>query len=661
MHKDYTPFINDNSTTARSGIPPLLQWEIPTQLFDHSIPIIRTVQYVQVENQPIPPHFVVQLDGGANRSITNNPNLLQNFRHIRRYAMTGISDGEPALYCTGKGYLMWRAATGETLAVSCYYSSQASETIISPTDVVLNHIGTYKAWSQHADIDDGTGHITFHHRNGHDHAVYNLFMRNGLWFYSTGPTQTPIVTPGPPTIRRLTAVLNYFLLHFRLAHAGKHKLAEIHLHFRDMPKLTSRNVPLLNCTSCTETDVQCRSFDTTPVATAQQRAPEAVNDHARPPPSNSLLLLLPDADQLPDYIKQKLAKISATEYRFQMDFGFPRGSTFKGIDNTTCQTFTSINGYRAYLLIILYPQRRVWIFLTKNKKPPIDIIRTFLRQYDQPGTTHRVIRSDQGGELWKSAAFRKVCCDEFHYILEPTAAGTPQQNGLAERPNRTFGKMMRCLLHSAGLGPQFWSYALLHAVWVYNRLPHSATGVSPYTAFSGKLPSAKHLRIFGCRVIVRQPGERQAKLDSNATTGIFLGYTATDKNIIYRDEVTQEIKTATHVVFDEAHLTAPRKKTPPAAAVLQHLGFSEADQDQPLATPHGPEQPQPTNIITDQGTAKIVLLDNHATTPTGGSDQAVEFDLYSAVDMVIDPGSRTKVNTAFAITPPIGYFGQILS
>jgi hypothetical protein len=46
---------------------------------------------------------------------------------------------------------------------------------------------------------------------------------------------------------------------------------------------------------------------------------------------------------------------------------------------------------------------------------------------------------------------------------------------MGERPNRTLGKMVRSLLHSAGLGPQYWSFALIHAAYITNRLRHSAT------------------------------------------------------------------------------------------------------------------------------------------------------------------------------------------
>lgn len=64
------------------------------------------------------------------------------------------------------------------------------------------------------------------------------------------------------------------------------------------------------------------------------------------------------------------------------------------------------------------------------------------------------IRTDQGGELWQSQDFRKTIM-EAGYILETTASGTPFQNGLAEHPNQTLATIIRCLLHSANLGPEY--------------------------------------------------------------------------------------------------------------------------------------------------------------------------------------------------------------
>ena len=152
--------------------------------------------------------------------------------------------------------------------------------------------------------------------------------------------------------------------------------------------------------------------------------------------------------------------------------------------------------------------------------------------------------------------------------MEPTAAGAPFQNGLAERPNQTLGNMVRCLLYSAGLGPEYCSFALIHATYLKNRLPHSATKDTPFHRYTGKRPSAKHLRIFGSPIIVKQPGKRPSKLDYHTYTGIFLGYTATDRNIYYKDINTQRIKITTHCVFDEAGMTTPPAARSPSAQIL---------------------------------------------------------------------------------------------
>jgi hypothetical protein len=166
---------------------------------------------------------------------------------------------------------------------------------------------------------------------------------------------------------------------------------------------------------------------------------------------------------------------------------------------------------------------------------------------------------------------------ECKFILEPTAAHASFQNGLAERPNRTLGNMIRCILNSAGLGPEYWSWAFTHSIYLKNRLPHKAIGCTPYFAWSGKKPNAKLLRIFGCPVIIKVPGKRSAKLDSSTVSGIFLGYTATDHNIYFRDNQTKRIKIATHVQFDEAGMTIPKAERSYFMNTLQELGYSNKD------------------------------------------------------------------------------------
>ena len=44
---------------------------------------------------------------------------------------------------------------------------------------------------------------------------------------------------------------------------------------------------------------------------------------------------------------------------------------------------------------------------------------------------------------------------ECGYSLEETGADASSQNGIAERPNQTFGHMMRCMLDAANIGKEF--------------------------------------------------------------------------------------------------------------------------------------------------------------------------------------------------------------
>jgi hypothetical protein len=115
---------------------------------------------------------------------------------------------------------------------------------------------------------------------------------------------------------------------------------------------------------------------------------------------------------------------------FSMDFGFMRGSGFASKD-LEGRTITSKDGYRSYLLIICHKSRYMWVFLTKTKQPPLPIMQRFLQEHGNKTTTKCIIRTDEGGELRGSEAFKSVI-DASGYLLEPAAADAPFQNGMAE-------------------------------------------------------------------------------------------------------------------------------------------------------------------------------------------------------------------------------------
>jgi hypothetical protein len=140
----------------------------------------------------------------------------------------------------------------------------------------------------------------------------------------------------------------------------------------------------------------------------------------------------------------------------------------------------------------------------------------------------------------------------FHYTIEPTGADSPSQNGATEIYNDKFAVRTRTLLYGSGLPATFWSSALLHSLYLHNPLVHQETGVTPFERYYGSKPDLSSLKVFGSWVCVKKSGNRCGKLNRNDFTGIFLGYTATDQNIIYLDLETGIVKQSHHTQFDKA-------------------------------------------------------------------------------------------------------------
>lgn len=239
---------------------------------------------------------------------------------------------------------------------------------------------------------------------------------------------------------------------------------------------------------------------------------------------------------------------------------------------------------------------------------------------------------------------------EEGYIPEPTASDASFQNGVAERPNRTLADMMRSLLHSAQLGPEYWSWAILHALYLKNRLPHCAISKTPYEAYTGHRPNLKHLHIFGSPLTVRHPGRRPAKLDQHASQGIFLGYTATHKNVYYLDSGTKQIKIGTHVVFDEVGFTLPPNQCTP---LQQQLQLHQSKSDTSLLTPQEQDTYQDALDNTmhstlpqeDPESMYFHRLTPAATIPTRATPDSTGYDLHSTQEITLQPNTTTKVPT----------------
>ena len=117
-------------------------------------------------------------------------------------------------------------------------------------------------------------------------------------------------------------------------------------------------------------------------------------------------------------------------------------------------------------------------------------------------------------------------------------------------------------------------------------MPHTALPgyITPYQRFTGRRPDLTHIRVFGSHVTVKQPRVRLNKLDTtHTTTGIFLGFTSTDRTIWFEDHTTGELKSARHVTFDEAHYTPNNR--PPYAQELMNLAEEHLSNPSEISPP----------------------------------------------------------------------------
>jgi dUTP pyrophosphatase len=446
-----------------------------------------------------------------------------------------------------------------------------------------------------------------------------------------------------PLIKRLNGHGMYQLFHACFGHPGMTVMSQLHNHIDNILKL--RPPPLFKCTTCTRMKLTRRS-------TTAAHVQEALKTN---PPDTDILQIADTPQSSPSTAVTGIGCPVAGE-RFHMDMGFIRGTkySFRDVDGNLV---TSLDGYNSYPLVVDKATRYTWVFLAKTKTPQVEPIRTFLQTHGSKGNGPKVIQTDEGGELWGSHDFQRMV-RESGYIMEPTAADASFQNGIAERPNRTLGDMMRCLLHGANLGPEYWSWALIHAVYLKNRLPHRSIPTTPYQEYTGRRPDAKYLRIFGCPIITKLSGKRPAKLDSHTATGIFLGYTATDKNVYYQDTILKKIKVTTHVIFDEAGFTVPKLQLTPIQEALQHAGQEQMCPAQPVDVT---ECHKLARDQDDNNYIAVKRLSPLAKLPVQGTPQSAGLDLFSAVDIIVPPGTPTKIPTDITITPPPGTYCQILS
>nr|GEX72234.1 putative ribonuclease H-like domain-containing protein [Tanacetum cinerariifolium] len=110
-----------------------------------------------------------------------------------------------------------------------------------------------------------------------------------------------------------------------------------------------------------------------------------------------------------------------------------------------------------------------WVYFLKSKDETTPILKDFIRQAENQ-FNHKVktIRSDTEIEFKNSKLIE--LCGLKGIKREYSNARTPQQNGVAERKNRTLIEATRTMLADSFLPTTFWAEAVNTACYVLNRV-----------------------------------------------------------------------------------------------------------------------------------------------------------------------------------------------
>ncbi|GKU93099.1 hypothetical protein SLEP1_g6727 [Rubroshorea leprosula] len=203
----------------------------------------------------------------------------------------------------------------------------------------------------------------------------------------------------------------------------------------------------------------------------------------------------------------------------------------------------SLNKSRYFIIFVDDFSRLTWVYFAKEKLDAFPIFKKFKALVEkQSGCSIKVLRIDQGGEF-VSVEFNRFC-EDFDIKRQLTASYTPQQNGVAERKNRSLVEMAKSMLKAKGLPNSFWAKAIHTTAYIQN---HSLTAAlhyqTPFEAWHGWKPKVTHFKVF-----------------SDETKG-------------YRfyDPITKKLLISRDVIFDEKNSWNWNEKKSPGSVVVNGI------------------------------------------------------------------------------------------
>ncbi|OWZ19016.1 hypothetical protein PHMEG_0006804 [Phytophthora megakarya] len=258
-------------------------------------------------------------------------------------------------------------------------------------------------------------------------------------------------------------------------------------------------------------------------------------------------------------------------------------------------------------------------YFLKNKCEVTAKLAEFKAFYEnQWGERLKCLRSDNGTEYVNKRM--TAMCSRNGIMHQRTVPYSPQQNGVAERMNRTIMEKARSMLYYKGIPTMLWAEAVGTAVYLINRSTNAAhSDVTPYELGFKVKPSLEHLRVFGSQGYTHIDDAKRTKLEAKSFRCLFLGYAENAKGYRVYDLEASKVKlsrsvklgevgriydspspqlqgTVVHVTKDGDEVTVPEMERPPTV-------------DEPMETAEGPVvDVEMDNVEPDTNVEEVLRL-----------------------------------------------------
>ena len=135
-----------------------------------------------------------------------------------------------------------------------------------------------------------------------------------------------------------------------------------------------------------------------------------------------------------------------------------------------------VYGPKYFISFIDDYSRYMYIYLLHNKNEVLGAFKVFKAEVEkQCGKQIKIVRTDRGGEYYDRyiedgqapSPFAKFL-QEHGIVAQYTMPGFPDQNGVAERRNRTLIDMVRSMRRNSKLPESLWIEALKTTVHILN-------------------------------------------------------------------------------------------------------------------------------------------------------------------------------------------------